>query len=212
VKQQQLTKRQERAAATAEQLLIAAREVFEAKGYQATTVGAITARANCAHGTFYLYFRNKEDAFGRVIADIIHRMYAQAAGPAASDPYAALHQVIHGYLQIFAEHAPLMRCIHEGMLRSKSIEEIWLGLRRPFIELISRVLDRLVDAGDLRPLDTVLAANALGSMVEWTSFTHFVLGEPPVTSTSIDDLATTLTDLWWHAVYRAPVPEGLPHR
>jgi AcrR family transcriptional regulator len=209
---EQLTKRQERAAATAEHLLNSARDVFEARGYQSTTVGAITAKAKCAHGTFYLYFRNKEDVFGKVIADIIQRMYARASAPTATEPNAALHQVIREYLQIFSDHAPLMRCIHEGMLVSKSIEEIWLGLRRPFIELIGRTLERLIEGGDLRPINTTLAAAALGSMVEWTSFAHFVLGEPPVTATSVDDLAATLTDLWWHAVYAAPVPEGVPRR
>jgi AcrR family transcriptional regulator len=209
--EQQLTKRQERAAATAEQLLVAARDVFEARGYQATTVGAITERASCAHGTFYLYFRNKEDAFGKVITDVIHRMYERAAGPPSDKPYPALHEVIRGYLQIFAEHAPLMRCIHEAMLQSVSIREMWLDLRRPFIELIGRVLARLVETGDLRPLDTTMAAHALGSMVEWTSFTHLVLGEPPVTPTSVEDLATTLTDLWWHAIYTAPVAQSLPN-
>jgi AcrR family transcriptional regulator len=47
-----VNKRQLQAAATQEQLLAAARDVFEEKGYQATTVGAITDRAATAHGTF----------------------------------------------------------------------------------------------------------------------------------------------------------------
>lgn len=52
-----LKKRQKRAVATSEQLLIAAREVFQTNGFQGTTVGAITDAAATAHGTFYLYFR-----------------------------------------------------------------------------------------------------------------------------------------------------------
>jgi AcrR family transcriptional regulator len=207
---QRLTKRQERAAATAEQLLLAAREVFVAKGYQATTVGAITAAANCAHGTFYLHFRNKEDAFGKVMADVIAQMYAGARGPTVGEPYPALYQAIEGYLQIFDEHAGLMRCIHEGLHQSRVIEEMWLDLRRPFIARITRVLDRQVAAGRLRPVNTTLTAHALGSMAEWTAYTHFVLNEPPVTSTSIRDVTYALTDLWWYAVYQAPVPHGTP--
>lgn len=207
---QRQTKRQERAAATAEQLLVAAREVFERQGYQATTVGAITDAANCAHGTFYLHFRNKEDAFAQVMADVIHLLYEEARGPWEGDPYPALAQANLGFLQVFSEHAGLMRCIHEGMHRSKAIEKMWLDLRRPFIARIERILGRLVEAGTVRPVNTVLAAHALGSMVEWTAFTHFVLGEPPVTSTSIEDLASTVTDLWWYAVFHLPVPEATP--
>jgi AcrR family transcriptional regulator len=206
--EERLSRRQERAAATADQLLHAAREVFEEKGYQATTVGAITEAANCAHGTFYLHFRNKEDAFGKVMADVIHLLYEDArGGPWDGDPYPALYQAHLGYLRLFSQHARLMRCIHEGMHRSQAVEEMWLALRRPFIDRIQRVLTRLVDAGTVRPMNTLLAAHALGSMTEWTAFTHFVLNEPPVTETSLDELATTLTDLWWHSVVIAPVPE-----
>ena len=63
--------RQEQAATTRRQLLDAAGAVFEERGYKGTTVGAITDRANTAHGTFYLYFRNKEDAFCQVIESVI---------------------------------------------------------------------------------------------------------------------------------------------
>lgn len=205
---QRLTKRQERAAATAEQLLAAAREVFESKGYQATTVGAITEAANCAHGTFYLHFRNKEDVFAKVMAVVIHRMYEEARGPWEGEPYPALAQANRAFLRVFAEHARLMRCIHEGMHRSEAVEKMWLSLRRPFVDRIERVLTRLVDAGEIRAVNPALAAHALGAMVEWTAFTHFVLGEPPVTTTSPTELADTLTDLWWHAIYQVPVPKA----
>jgi AcrR family transcriptional regulator len=207
---QRISKRQERAAATAEQLLAAAREVFERKGYQATTVGAITDAANCAHGTFYLHFRNKEDAFAKVMADVIHRLYEVGRGPWEGDPYPALVQANLGFLRVFSEHAGLMRCIHEGMHQSAAIEKMWLDLRRPFMARIERILVRLVQAGTVRPMNTTLAAQALGSMVEWTAFSHFVLGEPPVTPTSVEDLGATLTDLWWHAVFPVPVEETAP--
>ena len=71
--------RHQQAAATRRQLLDAAREVFEARGYRATTVGGITDRASTAHGTFYLYFRNKEDAFCQVIESVIVDELALAA-------------------------------------------------------------------------------------------------------------------------------------
>ena len=136
-------------------MLAAAREVFETKGYQATTVGAVTAAANCAHGTFYLHFRNKEDAFAKVMADVIHRMYDEARGPWEGEPFPALAQANRAFLEVFSEHAGLMRCIHEGMYQSQAVEKMWLGLRRPFIARIERILTRLIAAGAVRPLNTV---------------------------------------------------------
>src|SRR5437763_3769128 len=110
---QESTKRQQRAAATAEQLQAAAREVFESRGYAATTVGAITKAANTAHGTFYLHFKNKEDALGRVMEQVIDEMTAEARAPWAGDPYDQLLRVNRRYLEVFNSHKGLWRCLIE---------------------------------------------------------------------------------------------------
>jgi AcrR family transcriptional regulator len=45
-----------------EQILAAARAVFDEKGYEKATVSDIVRRAGVAQGTFYLYFGSKRDA------------------------------------------------------------------------------------------------------------------------------------------------------
>lgn len=195
------TRRQQRAATTAEQLLGAARQVFEKKGYQGTTVGAITAAANTAHGTFYLYFKNKEDVFARVMASIVDEMYLEARSPWSDDPRETLAQATRGFLRVFEAHRGLWRCLLEGMHQSKAIEEMWMGLRRPFIDRIAHNLDRAVEGGLARPMNTQLAAHSLAAMAEWTAFTHFELFQPGPAHGSMDELAETITDLWYHAVY-----------
>jgi AcrR family transcriptional regulator len=200
------SKRQQRAAATSEQLLNAAREVFETRGYAGTTVGAITETANTAHGTFYLYFKNKEDAFGRVMEQVTHEMYEEASSSWHGDAREALYRANLRYLEVFERHRGLWRCLLEGMHRSQAVEQMWLELRRPFFERIARTLSRLVDQGVVRKMDTTMAAHALGSMAEWFAFTYVVLGEPPHEDRSLDRIATTISDLWYHAVY-ASVPD-----
>jgi AcrR family transcriptional regulator len=204
-----ISKRQQRAAATADQLLAAAREVFESKGYQATTVGAITKAANTAHGTFYLYFKNKEDAFAKVMAQVSEEMYREASAPWAGDPRETLAQATRGFLAVFEAHRGLWRCLLEGMHQSKAIEEMWLELRKPFIDRIARNLDRSVHTGLARPMNTNLAAYALGSMAEWMAFTHFELEMPGPSEATPDDIADVLTDLWYHAVYTVPPGEPI---
>lgn len=198
---ERISKRQERAAATAEQLLAAAREVFETKGYQATTVGAITQAANTAHGTFYLYFKNKEDAFAKVMASVVDEMFREAGSPWSGEPRETLARATRGFLDVFQAHRGLWRCLLEGMHQSKAIETMWLQLRKPFIDRIARNLDRSVETGLARPLNTALAAHALGSMAEWLAFAHFELGQPSPEEATLDDIAETITDLWYHAVY-----------
>lgn len=195
------SKRQQRAAATAEQLLVAAREVFETRGYAATTVGAITEAANTAHGTFYLYFKNKEDIFNKVMADVGDDLFQQARAPWAGDPYEALLIATRGYLDVFSAHRGLWRCLFEGMHQSPTIGALWVSGRRSFVERIQRNLERLLERGAIRPMDPALAAEALGAMVEWTAFCFVELGEPAGTTATTEQLAATLTDLWFHAVY-----------
>ncbi len=50
-------------------LVKAAREEFALKGYARTTVESITRRAGVAKGTYYLYFKKKEDIIYRIIEE-----------------------------------------------------------------------------------------------------------------------------------------------
>jgi AcrR family transcriptional regulator len=51
-------------------LLDAGAEVFADRGYHAARVDDIVARARTSHGTFYLYFRNKEELFRELAVDV----------------------------------------------------------------------------------------------------------------------------------------------
>lgn len=197
-----LSKRQVRAAATGEQLLAAARETFESKGYAATTVGAITNAANTAHGTFYLHFRNKEDAFGRVMAAVMDEMYERTTPPDHFlEPADVVRNAVAGYLDVFVAHRGLWRALLEGMLQNPAIERMWLELRVPFAERIVRAMKRARDAGRARgDIDFERAALALCAMCEWYAFTNFNLHGPGVVD-DVDTVVDTLADLWYHAAY-----------
>jgi AcrR family transcriptional regulator len=195
------SKRQQQAAATQEQLLVAARDVFGERGYQAATVGAITSRANTAHGTFYLYFRNKQDAFAAVMVEVTDELYREAdLGSPSGDPRAALEGSIRGFLEVFVRHRKLWRSLLEASFTNREVEAVWLTLRARFVDRIEHDLRGLRDAGVTRELDVALVANALGGMVEWAATTQYVLGSGP-SGRSIDDTAAALADLWFSAVF-----------
>jgi AcrR family transcriptional regulator len=202
------TKRQRRAELTADQLLEAARLVFETKGYQAATVGAITRAAHTAHGTFYLYFRNKRDVFSRVVYQVCREMYE--AGDSvwdSADPIESLRAAIRTFLDVFSRHRGLWRALIQGALDDPDLEAMWVELRRPFIERTERVLEGLQAAGAVRPLDAAVWATALSSMVEWVAFTHFVLAPPPGGDADPDRLVEGMANLWYRAMFSgADVP------
>jgi AcrR family transcriptional regulator len=198
-------KRKLQAAATRQRVLDAAREVFESRGYQAASVATITKAADTAHGTFYLYFKNKDDAFVQVVADVAEQMRQESRARLSDDRYEGIEGVIRGFLVVFAEHAPLWRALLEGMMQSPIVEQAWRDVADVFIDRIAHRIEREQEAGIVRlSLDPRAAAQALAAMTEWYAFRCLADKAPAssnVSDASIDEAVKTLTDLWYHAVY-----------
>ena len=200
--------RQAQAATTRRHLLDAAVAVFEDRGYKAATVGAITDRANTAHGTFYLYFRNKEDAFCQVIESVIvEELSVKVIVPLDDAPRPAMEEGIRAFIAAYHQHEGLWRALLEGMLQSSRVEQMWLDLRRAMVMRLSDTFAAQQRSGEVRAFDTTMVAHALASMTEWSAFTHLVLGEPaPGAERDPEALVSTLTDLWHRAIYGAVDP------
>jgi AcrR family transcriptional regulator len=96
-------------------LLAAGLAEFAERGFQAVTVDDIVGRAKTSHGTFYLYFTNKDDFFRALAAEALQAMdrlsdefpvvTANAAGRAA------LRQWITAFCDAYAAHATVLRII-----------------------------------------------------------------------------------------------------
>src|SRR5262249_19554589 len=59
---------------TVRRLLEAGLAEFDERGFQAVRVDDIVRRARTSHGTFYLYFSNKDDFFKALLRDALHDM------------------------------------------------------------------------------------------------------------------------------------------
>lgn len=193
-----------RAETTRRQLLDAARTVFAERGYGATTVAAVTEVANTAHGTFYLYFRNKEDAFVQVISDVTEELYRHSFTPVEELPEGVdpghTRERIAGFLRVFVTHGRLWRAMLEGALASRAVEEHWRAERKRFHQTIETRLERFRRLGLLRPVDPAVTAHAMASMMEWFAFTSMAFDEVEIDDHVID----TLTELWLRATVASP--------
>lgn len=63
-----------RGRSTVARLLAAGLAELDERGFQAVTVDDIVRRAKASHGTFYLYFTNKDDFFGALSQDALRAM------------------------------------------------------------------------------------------------------------------------------------------
>lgn len=178
-------------------LLAAARTVFEDSGYSSARVTDIVQLAGLAHGSFYVYFRNKEMAF-RALADQVVREIGAASASTyrGPDPRRRVASSNSNYLAAFRENARMMAVVEEVA----TINAEFAGFRR---ELWAQAVDRVrksmerdrADGYLLESLDLDVVAYALVGMVERFAFTWFVLGVPFEKDTAV----TQLTDMWLRA-------------
>ncbi|HZE49984.1 MAG TPA: TetR/AcrR family transcriptional regulator [Jatrophihabitantaceae bacterium] len=92
--------RAEHAAGTRAALLHAARGLFVAKGYAATSTEDVVAAARVTRGALYHHFRDKKDLFRAVMndvaADIVKRLVGDALDAADETPGTLLDQLREG--------------------------------------------------------------------------------------------------------------------
>jgi AcrR family transcriptional regulator len=187
-----------RGASTRRQLLVAARDAFEALGYRATTVAEIVSRAQTARGTFYLYFRNKDEVFAEVLAQSCEELLAETGRPYPQhDRSAAVEAATRDYLRAFARRRGVWRAMLEAFGGPSEVERQWLELRERFVDRIARDLVRGRDSGQVREdLDPVVAAEALAAMTEWLACIEFVVRDQPDDGERYERMVKTLTGIW----------------
>ncbi|AHL21750.1 Transcriptional regulator [Thermococcus nautili] len=117
---------------TREKLVSSAMELFAKKGFDKTTVDEIVARAGVAKGTFYLYFKSKDDLIKELAFEVMPIM----AMPSLNDPYITvsfptlesyLLQLGKEFLEFYSESYRAEIFFHMLSVRErmKSIDEIY---------------------------------------------------------------------------------------
>lgn len=199
--EQPKSKRAAQAEATRDHLLVTARRVFSERGFHNTSVGAITSAANTAHGTFYLYFRNKDDVFVAVVQGAVFEMYdTMSLSRPQGHGRDLLDRALRNVLETYVEHAGIWRCLLEAVFTSPAIEAMWREMRAGFINQLAKTIAAFQEKGSVRPIDPLIAANAVAAMFEWTATTSFVLRMPPVDDVGLEATVDVLADLCYHAL------------
>ena len=107
-------------------LLEAGLAEFDERGFQAVRVDDIVRRARTSHGTFYLYFANKDDFFKTLLRDALHDMgvITDAFPVVTRDDAgrAALREWVHSFCETYAAHAAVIRILSQAELVG---EEVW---------------------------------------------------------------------------------------
>ncbi len=111
---------------TVQKLLEAGLAEFDERGYQAARVDDVVRRAKTSHGTFYLYFANKDDLFKTLLRDALHDM-ASVSGefPVVTNNDAgrtALRRWVSSFCDTYTAHASVIRILSQA---DNVGEEVW---------------------------------------------------------------------------------------
>jgi AcrR family transcriptional regulator len=108
-----------------QRLLSAGQSVFAAQGFHNARVDDIVKAAKTSHGTFYLYFSNKEDLFKALALDTMSEMEALGAslGPVTPDEdgRATMRDWVTRFVDLYAAHGSVIRAWTEWELTDRDL-------------------------------------------------------------------------------------------
>ncbi len=138
----------ERGRRTLRRLLDAAGEEFGARGYHETAISHITTRAGVGLGTFYVYFKSKEEVFRALVADMgartRHALSESVRG--AHDRLEAERLGIQAYLDFVRTHRSLYRVVMEAQFVAP---EAYREYYRVFAEAYRQELAQAAARGEI---------------------------------------------------------------
>jgi AcrR family transcriptional regulator len=175
---------------TLRKLLDAGIQVFDTRGYHAARVDDVVKLARTSHGTFYLYFANKEDLFAALVAEVGTTMHERAdalpeltPGPAG---VAALREWVASLADVYDRYAPVIVAWTEAEIGDSSFGRMGDDL----ISDLAGAFGRRIRAVGPPGVDPGVAALALVAMIERLMYYAVTRQVPVERDAMIDTLAT----------------------
>ncbi|MDF2535593.1 MAG: TetR family transcriptional regulator [Bacillales bacterium] len=158
-------------------------DLFLQKGVDRTTIDEIVERAGVAKGTFYLYFKDKQDLMdklthrhaNRVFTEAIHQLY-KVKHKCSGHEY--IHLIIDFIVDAFARDKKLMRFINKnlsyGIFRSIRVSYPDSTVEHNIIEVFLKVLGEF----DIKLKNPEITMYMVVELVAGTCYNSIVFNEP----------------------------------
>src|SRR6266705_2088027 len=149
-----LSRRERRKSATREALIKAAQEVIAAKGVYLAVIEEITERADVAKGSFYQYFRNRDDLLDVLLTRRLEELRTCIEATPPMDTCAAsVRTLIHQHLDYFLHHEDFLLFLHQlrGLITMNKDETP--AVRDTYRRYLGFLVERLLANGAQPPPD-----------------------------------------------------------
>ena len=184
-------------------ILRAAEEVFSQKGFFGTTIAEIVERAGVSRGTFYLYFKNREEVFSAILSRVVGEMFMLSASRQSGTARERVESANRAYLENFRRHSAFMRSVIQVATFDTDVAKTLNGLRGKFIERIRIHLEKCLARDQCQDLDPKIASFLLVIMVEFAAYSWLSFGwEPGDEPFDFDKVVKEASEIWSRAVYK----------
>jgi AcrR family transcriptional regulator len=177
---------------TLRKLLDAAIIVFEKRGYHAARVDDIVKVAKTSHGTFYLYFANKEDLFRALLTDVAEEMTELSKSLGTIGPtkngYDELRDWLAQFFDLYARYHPVIRAWTESEVGDPEVGELGVRVLGGFAQALTVRISEIEPPVVANP---EIAGLAMVAMIE--RFSYFALAR--AVDLDRDEILDTLTSI-----------------
>jgi AcrR family transcriptional regulator len=188
------------------QILEAALRVFSRDGFHDAKVDAIAREAGVAKGTIYLYFATKEAILSALVAQysLLPALEDLTGALADVPPERAIPALCGALWSRLRERAPAIGLLlREGAARPENQRLFLERVVLPGNQVIAAYLDRCIERGALRPMDTFVAGRALvGSLIAFL-LSQDILGGAELRPIADEAIVATVAGLF----LRGALPE-----
>lgn len=200
-----------------QQIMAAAAKVFARDGLHAASLDQVAREAGITKGTIYLYYKSKEDLFFATMGDKVAEVFAALEAAGRPDGTASFRR----RMEIFAENAfrvmggpeafPLLQMVLAEAGRHPESAELYF--REVILKnnrRLAAVLDQAVAAGEIRPLDSLVAARGFMGMLMIFVLSQKLMRGERVLPLPDRRILRTVTAIFLDGV--TPRPAGAPAR
>lgn len=165
-----------RRARTRIELLAAARKIFAERGYHEASIAEITALADVGVGTFYLHFRDKDDAFCTLLDEGFQHMQEEII----ADVQAARGPLLQRVVRAVFRHAYNRRDLFQIALtaRGQLARTRVFRFQERLAEGLAKALEIAQAAGELEHYNLAVTARLITGMITQGVFWWFENEEP----------------------------------
>ncbi len=169
-----------------QQILAAARFVFDEKGYEGATVSDIVTKAGVAQGTFYLYFDSKKglvvELARQPMADMAVRLKSILDG---TESFAeVLRKFVHLGFRVGEENPDLCRLMHMSTENTAAIRD--LDPHTEVNQMAIGMFQRFMDSGEMVAMNPAVAADMFRIIMSGSMQLAFATDPPPAPLAEIE--------------------------